>query len=140
MIHSVPVTSITGTNTAKTASTTATSSSAYSITVTDTGEEPASSSSTSPSQTVSRLQTTQTQVSWQADDPDGDKLVYSLYFRAEDATAWQLIRSRMFENTLLLDPDVFADGRYLFRVVASDAPANAAQYAREADSSALLCS
>ena len=39
----------------------------------------------------------------------------------------------MFENTLLLDPDVFADGRYLFRVVASDAPANAAQYAREAE-------
>ena len=133
VIHSVSVTSITGTNTAKAASTTATSSSAYSITVTDTGETPASSSSTSPSQTVSRLQTTQTQVSWQADDPDGDKLVYSLYFRAEDATAWQLIRSRMFENTLLLDPDVFADGRYLFRVVASDAPANAAQYAREAE-------
>jgi sugar lactone lactonase YvrE len=133
VIHSVSVSSITGTNTAKAASTTASSSSAYSVTVTDTGDTPATSSSTTPSQTVSRLQTTQTQVSWQADDPDGDKLVYSLYFRAEDATAWQLIRSRMFENTLLLDPDVFADGRYLFRIVASDAPANAAQYARETE-------
>jgi hypothetical protein len=133
VIRSVSVSSITGTNTAKAANTTASSSSAYSVTVTETGETPGTSSSTTPSQTVSRLQATQTQVSWQADDPDGDKLVYSLYFRAEDASAWQLIRSRMFENTLLLDPDVFADGRYLFRVVASDAPANAAQYARETE-------
>ncbi|MGI8962629.1 MAG: hypothetical protein ACR2IV_23315 [Bryobacteraceae bacterium] len=133
VIHSVAVSSITGTNTAKTAVTTGSSSSAYSVTVTETGETPATSSSTASSQTVSRLQTTQTQVSWQADDPDGDKLVYSLYFRAEDASAWQLIRSRMFENTLLLDPDVFADGRYLFRVVASDAPSNAPQYARETE-------
>ncbi|MGI9072087.1 MAG: hypothetical protein ACR2JB_12435 [Bryobacteraceae bacterium] len=133
VIHSVSVSSVTGTNTAKAASTTASSSSAYSVTVTETGDTPATTSSTTPSQTVSRLQTTQTQVSWQADDTDGDKLVYSLYFRAEDATAWQLIRSRMFENTLLLDPDVFADGRYLFRVVASDTPSNAAQYARETE-------
>ncbi|MFL6351530.1 MAG: hypothetical protein ACJ74Z_06740 [Bryobacteraceae bacterium] len=133
VIHSVSVSSITGTNAAKAANTSASSSSAYSVTVTETGEAPATSSSTTASQTVSRLQTTQTQVSWQADDPDGDKLVYSLYFRAEDATAWQLIRSRMFENTLLLDPDVFADGRYLFRIVASDAPSNAAQYAHETE-------
>lgn len=133
VIHSVSVSSITGTNTAKAATTTASSSSAYSVTVTESGETPSTTSSTTPGQTVSRLQSTQTQVSWQADDPDGDKLVYSLYFRSEDATAWQLIRSRMFENTLLLDPDVFADGRYLFRVVASDAPANASQYAREAE-------
>jgi hypothetical protein len=72
-------------------------------------------------------------VSWQADDPDGDKLVYSVYFRSEDEKEWQLIRSRMFENTLLLDPDVFADGRYLFRVLASDAPSNAAQYAHNTE-------
>ena len=133
VIHSITVSSIIGTNTAKAAAATATSSSAYSVIVTDTGETPATSSSTTPTQTVSRLQTTQTQVSWQADDPDGDKLVYSVYFRAEDESDWQLIRSRMFENTLLLDPDVFADGRYLFRVVASDAPSNAAQYARNAE-------
>jgi hypothetical protein len=133
VIHSITVSSIIGTNTAKAAATTASSSSAYSVTVTDTGETPGTSSGTTASQTASRLQTTQTQVSWQADDPDGDKLVYSVYFRAEDEKEWQLIRSRMFENTLLLDADVFADGRYLFRVVASDAPSNAAQYARNTE-------
>jgi hypothetical protein len=101
--------------------------------VTDTGEAPAASTASATSQTVSRLQTTQTQISWQADDPDGDKLVYSVYFRAEDEKEWQLIRSRMFENTLLLDPDVFADGRYFFRVVASDSPSNATQYAQQTE-------
>ncbi len=132
-IHSVTVSSIIGTNAVKANPTTAGTSSAYSVTVTESGESPAASSTSTPTQTASRLQTTQTQISWQADDADGDKLVYSVYFRAEDEIAWQLIRSHIFENTLLLDPDVFADGRYLFRVVASDAPSNAAQYAREAD-------
>ncbi len=133
VIHSISVSSVVATNPAKATSSNANASSAYSITVTDTGEAPAASSSSTPAQTASHLQSTQTQVSWQADDPDGDKLVYSLYFRAEDERNWQLIRSRMFENTLLLDPDVFADGRYLFRVVASDAPSNAAQYAKETE-------
>lgn len=133
VVHSITVTSVTGANAAKSAANTANASNAYSITVTDTGEAPAASSSTTATQTVSRLQSTQTQISWQADDPDGDKLVFSVYFRAEDERDWQLIRSRMFENTLLLDPDVFADGRYFFRVVASDAPSNPAEYAEEAE-------
>jgi hypothetical protein len=132
-LHSITVTSVLTTNQQKAGNAAASSSSAYSITVTDTGEAPAASSASSATQSVSHLQSTQTQVSWQADDPDGDKLVYSLYFRAEDETSWHLIRSRMFENSLLLDADVFADGRYYFKVVASDAPANAAEYAQQAE-------
>jgi hypothetical protein len=133
IVHSITVSSIVGTNPAKAGANAAATSSAYSVTVTDTGEPPAASSSTTSSQNVSRLQTTQTQISWQADDPDNDKLAYSVYFRAEDEQSWQLVRSRMFENTLLLDPDVFADGRYFFRVVASDAPSNPTEFARESE-------
>ncbi len=133
-IHSITVSSIVGTNPAKSAGTTAASSSnAYTVTVTDTGDAPAASTANSANQTASRLQTTQTQISWQADDPDADKLVYSVYFRAEDEKGWQLVRSRMYENTLTLDPDVFADGRYFFRVVASDSPANAPEFAQESE-------
>lgn len=132
-VHSITVTSIVGTNPAKTGVTAAQTSSAYTVTVTDTGEPPATTSSTSVNQSVSHLQSTQTQISWQADDPDGDKLAYSVYFRADDEKSWQLLRSRMYENTLLLDPDVFADGRYFFRVVASDSPSNAVEYARQAE-------
>ena len=133
IVHSITVSSTLGTNPAKATATAASSSSAYSVTVTDTGEAPAASTTTGVSQVVSRLQTTQTQVTWQADDPDSDKLVYALYFRPEEATDWQMIRSRMTENSLLLDPDVFADGRYLFRVVASDSASNAPAYARQSE-------
>ena len=133
VVRSITVASIVGTNAAKTGASASPSSSAYSITVTDTGEAPAASSSSSGSQVVSRLQTTQTQISWQADDPDSDKLVYSVYFRSEDQSEWQLIRSHMFENTLLLDPDVFADGRYFFKITASDSPANSLEFAHQAD-------
>ena len=73
------------------------------------------------------------QIYWQADDPDGDRLIYSLYFRGEDETRWKLMRANMAENTFLIDADVFADGRYYFRVVASDAPSNPANLAREAE-------
>jgi hypothetical protein len=133
VVHSISVTSILGANANKSGPSAASASSAYSITVTDTGEPPAATTTSSASQSVSRLQSTQTQISWQADDPDSDKLVYSVYFRSEDGAAWQLIRSRMYENTLLLDPDVFADGRYFFKIVASDAPANSVQYMRQSD-------
>ncbi len=132
-IHSLTVSSVVGTNPAKSVASASSSTAAYSVTVTDTGEPPATSTSTTNTQTVSRLQTTQTQISWQADDPDSDKLVYTIYFRAEDEKEWQLIRSRMFENTLLLDPDVFADGRYFFKVMASDAPSNAFEFALETE-------
>ncbi len=50
---------------------------------------------------------------------ESEKLVYSPSFRAEDENGGQTIRSHMFENTVLLDPELFAGGRYSFRIVAS---------------------
>jgi hypothetical protein len=111
---------------------TASNSAAYSITVTDGGDAPSTSAGT-PAQTVSRSAGSQILVSWQADDPDGDKLVYSLHFRGEEEQDWKLLRANLTENSLLLDGDIFADGRYYFRVVASDRPSNAREYAREAE-------
>ena len=132
-IRSITVTSVLTANTNKTASAAANSSSPYSITVTDNGEPPPASTATSGGSTVSRQTTTQAQITWQADDADGDKLVYSVYFRGDDEHEWKLIRSRMPETTLLLDPDTLADGRYFFKVIASDAPSNAPEYARQTE-------
>ncbi len=106
-------------------------SSAFSITVTDTGD--ATSAVGTQAQTLSRPAGQQLQISWQADDPDGDKLSYSLYFRGEDEREWKLLRADISENTYLLDGDVLADGRYYFRVVASDRPSNAAEQARQSE-------
>jgi hypothetical protein len=102
---------------------------AYSITVTDTGES--SIAAGTPTQTLTHGAGSQIQVTWQADDPDGDRLVYSLYFRGEDEKEWKLLRANMSENSMLLDGDILADGRYFFRVVASDRPSNAVNVARE---------
>jgi len=107
------------------------SSTPFSITVTDSGES--TSSAGTPSQTISRGAGQQLQIQWQADDPEGDRLMYTLYFRGEDEREWKLLRAGMFENSYLLDGDVLADGRYFFRVVASDKPSNPAAYARESE-------
>jgi hypothetical protein len=104
---------------------------AYSITVTDSGES--SSAAGTPSQTVSHIAGQQIQIAWQADDPDGDKLLYNLYFRGEDETQWKLLRGDTADNTYALDADVLADGRYFFRVTASDRSSNPVDLAREAE-------
>ena len=105
---------------------------AFSITVTDTGEAPQTSAGT-PTQTLARNSGQQTQIVWQADDSDGDRLSYSIFFRGEDEHDWKLLRTNVFENSLNLDSDVLADGRYYFRVVASDRPSNPVEYARESE-------
>jgi len=131
-VRSINVTAVSGS--AKSGAATAASAAAtgsYAITVTDSGDAPATAGT--PSQTLSRIPGQQVQIYWQADDPDGDRLIYTLYFRGEDETRWKLLRSNMTENTFLIDADVFADGRYYFRVVASDAPSNPANLAREAE-------
>ena len=131
VVRSISVTTQAGPASSQKA-TTSSSSAAYSITVTDTGEVPATSSGT-PTQALSRSGAQQLQISWQADDPDGDRLTYWLFFRGEDEQEWKLLRPAIFENSLLLDGDVLADGRYYFRVVASDRAANAAESAKQAE-------
>ena len=120
-----------GTATTQKQSAAATAAAAYSITVTDTGES--STPAGTPTQALSHATGSQIQVTWQAEDPDGDHLTYSLYFRGEEETEWKLLRTNLSENSLLLDGDVLADGRYYFRVVASDRPSNAPNVAREAE-------
>lgn len=109
------------------------STSPYSITVTDTGDAGATSASSSPTQTLSRSGTQQINVTWQADDPDGDRLLYSLYFRGDGEQNWKLLKSWIPENTYLLDDDVFADGKYFFRIVATDRANNPVDTAHEAE-------
>ena len=105
----------------------------YSITVTDTGEAGPSTSAGTPTQTLARPAAEQIQITWQAEDPDGDRLVYSLYFRGEDEREWKLLKANLTENTYTIDADVLADGKYNFRVVASDSPVNPPGTARETE-------
>jgi hypothetical protein len=105
--------------------------SAYSVTVSDTGDVNTSAPAGTPTQTLPRATSQQITVAWQAEDPDGDRLVYNVYFRGEDETQWKLLRGDTHENSVTFDADVLADGKYFFRVVASDREANPPATARE---------
>ncbi len=112
--------------------TVSTSAAAYNVTVTDSGDSGAVTSAGTPSTVLQRGTTQQITLTWQADDPDGDRLVYAVYFRGEDETQWKLLKSGLHENSLTFDADVLADGKYYFRVVASDRESNAPAVARDA--------
>ena len=108
-------------------------SSAYSITVTDTGDAAPPISAGTPTQTPSRAAAQQINVSWQAEDPDGDRLVYSLWFRGDGEHEWKLIRTNLHETAYAVDGDALADGKYFFRVIASDREVNPPGFAHEAE-------
>jgi hypothetical protein len=105
----------------------------YSITVTDTGDAAPVASTGTPTQTLSRASAQQLQIAWQADDPDNDKLVYQLDFRGDGEREWKTLRRNLHENTYTIEGDSLADGRYFFRVTASDREANPAGSAKEAE-------
>ena len=106
------------------------STSPYSVTVSD-SDTPATSAGT-PTQTLPRAAAQQITLTWVAEDPDGDRLVFNVYFRGEDETQWKLLRANTHDNSITFDADVLADGKYFFRVIASDREANPPASAREA--------
>ncbi|MCA1817364.1 MAG: SMP-30/gluconolactonase/LRE family protein [Acidobacteria bacterium] len=62
---------------------------------------------------------------WQAEDRNGDSLEYSIYYRALGESSFRLLKDRLRDNFYTVDGAALGDGRYVFRVVASDAPDNA---------------
>ncbi|MCZ2157228.1 MAG: fibronectin type III domain-containing protein, partial [Bryobacterales bacterium] len=104
---------------------------AYTVTVSATGEGDASSPAGSSVSSVGRLVEPSIQCSWEAEDPDGDTLSYRVDYRAEDETAWKPLAADLRENTYSTPGNRFADGRYYFRVTASDAPDNSPGEAKE---------
>ena len=135
IVHSITVlTTVTPAPTStKTSSTASSASTPYTVTVTDTGDAAPVSSTGTPTQTLSRAAQQQLMISWQADDPDGDKLVYEVDFRGEGMRDWVVLKKDLHENTWTTDGNSLADGRYLFRVIASDREVNTPATAKEAE-------
>ena len=63
---------------------------------------------------------------WTAEDRNGDKLVYDLFFKEMSEANYKPLRENMSENFFSLDGQSLADGRYTIRVVARDIPENPA--------------
>ena len=64
-------------------------------------------------------------VTWKATDPDGDDLVSDVEFRPADGDGpWVVMRRGVRGSSFGFDSRLLPDGRYLFRVTASDRPSN----------------
>ena len=65
-----------------------------------------------------------TSLQWTAEDRNGDKLVYDIYYREVGDMAFKPLRSNQTDTFLAIDGQSLADGRYIFKVVAKDSPSN----------------
>ncbi|MEO5860577.1 MAG: hypothetical protein ABIR33_16725 [Pyrinomonadaceae bacterium] len=61
---------------------------------------------------------------WTAEDRNGDKLIYDVYFKEIADSAYKLLKENIGENFVTIDSLSLADGKYLVRVVAKDSPSN----------------
>lgn len=70
-------------------------------------------------------------LTWQASDPNGDQLMYSLYVKSADEREWHLLKDKLHQTSYILEPNTLPDGKYVARLVASDAESNPASAARQ---------
>ncbi|MGQ0543532.1 MAG: hypothetical protein ACT4O9_17080 [Blastocatellia bacterium] len=68
---------------------------------------------------------------WAAEDRNGDKLVYDVFFKEATESNYKLLKEGAYENFFSLDGLSLADGRYTIKVIAKDSAGNpAGQFAQ----------
>jgi len=72
-------------------------------------------------------------LNWQADDPNNDVLVYSLYVKGTDEQEWHLLKDKLRQTNYTIDPSTLPDGKYVARLVASDEDSNPPEKARKSE-------
>ena len=70
---------------------------------------------------------------WRGSDPNGDELRFRIEVRAEAAAAWLPVTDDVDDDHFGFDATVLPDGRYRFRLTASDSEGNAADEALTAE-------
>ena len=61
---------------------------------------------------------------WRAQDENRDELVYDVFYRREGETTWKMLKRALGDEIVVWDTSSVPNGRYVIRVVASDAPSN----------------
>src|SRR6185503_17104706 len=62
---------------------------------------------------------------WQAEDRNSDTLEYAIYYRPLNESTFRLLKDKLRDNFYTIDGATLADGRYIVKIIASDAPDNA---------------
>lgn len=61
---------------------------------------------------------------WNAEDKNGDSLLFSLYIRDEDSRTWRVLKENWVEKIFAFDTLSFPDGNYFIKIEAGDSPSN----------------
>jgi hypothetical protein len=70
---------------------------------------------------------------WTAEDRNGDRLEYAVYYREAGEKTFKLLKDKLTENFYTIDGFSLADGRYIFKITATDAAANPPEFALTAE-------
>ena len=54
-------------------------------------------------------------IAWQAEDPDGDRMSFSLFIRGEGETQWKLLKENLHKFRFQPEPESLPDGKYQVR-------------------------
>lgn len=68
-------------------------------------------------------------ISWKADDANGDRLCFALYYKASDEHKWKKLKTEINESSFFWDTTAVPDGIYRTKLEASDSPSNPASLA-----------
>jgi WD40 repeat protein len=63
---------------------------------------------------------------WTAEDRNADRLEYAVYYREASEANFKLLKDGLRDNFFTIDGLSLADGRYIFKITATDAPSNPA--------------
>jgi sugar lactone lactonase YvrE len=72
-------------------------------------------------------------VKWRAHDANDDQLEYSIYYRGDGEKEWKKLRDAVSDRYVNLETDLFPDGGYEIKVVASDDPSHSPDDALTSD-------
>lgn len=70
---------------------------------------------------------------WQGEDRNSDTLEYTVYYRSLNESTFRLLKDHLKETFYTVDGASLADGRYVFKVIASDALDNPPGFALTGD-------
>ncbi len=72
-------------------------------------------------------------LSWQADDPNSDTLVYSLYVKGTDEQDWHLVKDKLHQTNFTIEASTMPDGKYVAKLEVSDEESNPPEMARKSE-------
>lgn len=67
-------------------------------------------------------------IKWEATDPNNDKLIFNLYYANVNDMSWKVLKNGIDDDFYSFDSTMIPDGKYKFKVEASDIKSNPEDY------------